>query len=63
MKPENRDTRTTPGYAPGESPGGNVAPVVSSQELLGRRRHLQIDHGGERYVLRVTRQGKLILTK
>jgi len=63
MEAKGRDTRTSPGCAPGEPPGGNVARVVSSQDLLGRHSHLQIDHGGERYILRMTRQGKLILTK
>lgn len=37
--------------------------VVSSRELLGERGQLQIEHQGERYLLRITRQGKLILTK
>ncbi|WP_026289678.1 hemin uptake protein HemP [Thioalkalivibrio sulfidiphilus] len=63
MKSENQDTQITPGRETGESLAGSPARVVSSHELLGRQRRLQIDHGGERYVLRVTRQGKLILTK
>ncbi|WP_018233973.1 hemin uptake protein HemP [Thioalkalivibrio thiocyanodenitrificans] len=37
--------------------------VLPSHVLLGRRRQVQIEHLGERYTLRVTRHGKLILTK
>ena len=37
--------------------------VVPSHELLGEQGQLQIEHQGERYLLRITRQGKLILTK
>lgn len=37
--------------------------VIPSGELLGARGQLLIEHQGERYLLRVTRQGKLILTK
>jgi len=38
-------------------------PTVSSEELLGGRRELIIQHGGERYRLLLTRSNKLILTK
>jgi hemin uptake protein HemP len=37
--------------------------VVSSHSLLGPHGRLLIEHHGERYVLRVTRHGRLILTK
>ncbi|QLI82591.1 hemin uptake protein HemP [Chitinibacter fontanus] len=37
--------------------------VVQSQQLLGGQRQIVIEHYGERYVLRETSQGKLILTK
>lgn len=36
---------------------------VASEELLGIRGELKIQHNGELYSLRRTRQGKLILTK
>ncbi|MCK9532967.1 MAG: hemin uptake protein HemP [Gammaproteobacteria bacterium] len=36
---------------------------VSSDQLLGNRGQLTIVHRGETYSLRVTRNGKLILTK
>ncbi len=38
-------------------------PVVASRELLGNRKLIEIDHNGERYVLRLTRNDRLILTK
>jgi hemin uptake protein HemP len=38
-------------------------PTISSRELLGERGLLRIEHGGEIYVLRVTRNRRLILTK
>jgi hemin uptake protein HemP len=45
----------------------NVAAVVrrqlASSDLLGGGNELRIEHNGEIYVLRQTRQGKLILTK
>ena len=39
------------------------APVVDSASLLQGQRELFIQHQGQRYRLRATRQGKLILTK
>ncbi|MGE0079926.1 MAG: hemin uptake protein HemP [Thiohalomonadaceae bacterium] len=36
---------------------------ISSERLLGTRGQLSIVHRGETYSLRVTRNGKLILTK
>ena len=36
---------------------------LSSQSLLLGARELHIEHNGERYTLRLTSQGKLILTK
>jgi hemin uptake protein HemP len=37
--------------------------VVSSATLLGQDKSIVIVHDGQRYVLRVTKLGKLILTK
>jgi hemin uptake protein HemP len=37
--------------------------VVSAASLLRDRRELVIEHGGERYRLSLTKNGKLILTK
>lgn len=36
--------------------------TVSSQSLLGDRKELRILHNGREYVLRLTQNGKLILT-
>jgi hemin uptake protein HemP len=37
--------------------------VVRAGELFGDRREIVIEHDGERYRLRITRRGKLILQK
>lgn len=37
--------------------------TVSSSELFGASREVRIVHHGEQYTLRLTRLGKLILTK
>lgn len=37
--------------------------VVNTQELLGGAHRIWIEHAAERYLLQVTRSGKLILTK
>jgi len=37
--------------------------VVSASALMRGQPILQIEHGGERYQLRLTKNGKLILTK
>ena len=34
-----------------------------SRELFGNRQEICIEHAGQAYRLRITRQGKLILTK
>jgi hemin uptake protein HemP len=39
-----------------------AAPRVSSETLLGPRRELVIEHNGREYHLRLTQNGKLILT-
>ncbi len=38
-------------------------PTVTSEQLLGGQRAVTIEHEGAHYVLRATRNGKLILTK
>lgn len=38
-------------------------PRVDSAQLLRGQKALEIDHAGQRYLLRVTRENKLILTK
>ena len=45
--------------------GAGVARIrtLDSQDLLGASREVRIRHQGESYTLRLTRLGKLILTK
>jgi hemin uptake protein HemP len=38
-------------------------PRITSSELFKNQTALYIEHGNEMYVLRITKQGKLILTK
>ena len=38
-------------------------PRLDSQAILGGNNAVEIDHAGQRYLLRVTRENKLILTK
>ncbi len=38
-------------------------PRLHSKELFGSAHEIVIEHAGEEYRLRLTRQGKLILTK
>ena len=45
------------------SQAGGTGPTLSSEALLAGRTAVTIEHLGERYVLRATRSGKLILTK
>ncbi|MDN2566938.1 hemin uptake protein HemP [Aquibium sp. A9E412] len=37
--------------------------VYSSRELFGQAQEITIEHGGQAYRLKITRQGKLILNK
>ncbi len=51
--------------APAEAPSSKApsARVVSARELLAGADRVWIEHAAERYLLQVTRNGKLILTK
>lgn len=50
-----------------DSPASGARPaaerVVNSKELLGSSTRIWIEHAAKRYLLQVTRSGKLILTK
>jgi hemin uptake protein HemP len=50
------------GIAPAGS-GGRPLPVIDSERLFDGHTEIRIRHRGEEYRLRITRQGKLILTK
>lgn len=38
-------------------------PRIDSQQILRGAQAVEIDHAGQRYLLRITRENKLILTK
>jgi hemin uptake protein HemP len=48
---------------PPKSARPNGERIVSTRELLGGAHRIWIEHAAERYLLQVTRSGKLILTK
>jgi hemin uptake protein HemP len=71
VTPGSRERGAAPGPAPGPRPAGDPRPApdpaaprrrVESLELFQGRRELVIVHAGKEYVLRITRQGGLILT-
>ncbi len=59
-KPEASSSRTTE-----TSQSSDISTIrrMTSNELLAGRKELAIEHSGEEYRLRLTRKGKLILTK
>lgn len=64
MRTSGESQRTPlPSDAAGRSVRDSAVRRCSSRDLLGDGDRLLIVHGGEAYVLRLTRQGKLILTK
>lgn len=46
-----------------DEPPPRDGPVLRTEDLFGDRREVWIEHNGERYRLRITRRGKLILQK
>jgi hemin uptake protein HemP len=69
MKPENADMVSDNkafSRSHGQSrpePKCTARDHVDVRELVGSRRQVTISHAGEDYTLRITRNGKLILTK
>lgn len=55
-----KESSTSTPKAPADAPRERV---VSTRELLGGAHRIWIEHDAERYLLQVTRNGKLILTK
>jgi hemin uptake protein HemP len=53
QKPQKTEPQPTPNGA---------AKHVRSEALFGERRELVIEHAGREYTLRITQNGKLILT-
>jgi hemin uptake protein HemP len=56
---EESPPATTQSSAPRPAPDR----IVSAKDLLGGAHRVWIEHATERYLLQVTRSGKLILTK
>ncbi|KQW44718.1 MULTISPECIES: hemin uptake protein HemP [unclassified Roseateles] len=54
---------TPPNLLPGPANAAGAVPRIDSGALLGRRGEVLIVHHQQVYRLRVTAQGKLILTK
>jgi hemin uptake protein HemP len=46
-----------------ENPEMNIDKVIASATLFGKQKTVVIIHDGERYILRITKLKKLILTK
>ncbi|MBI4740694.1 MAG: hemin uptake protein HemP [Betaproteobacteria bacterium] len=49
--------------SPGHADNKATRPLVASVQILRGNRTADIVHDGQRYLLRVTRENKLILTK
>jgi hemin uptake protein HemP len=47
----------------GPPPSGEAISVIASETLFAGRNEIRVRHRGQEYRLRITRQGKLILTK
>lgn len=60
MRPSIRDPQFVRSYA---SDGSLRKQRVLSCDLFGDAQEILIEHAGQEYRLRITRQGKLILTK
>ncbi len=61
---ESEQTMTRGTENAGRPPaGGECSKRVHSRTLMGQARKLVIEHEGTEYVLRITAQNKLILTK
>jgi len=58
MNPQPLSPEPTPPAEKAES-----RPRIDSEKILGGATTVEIDHAGQRYLLRVTRENKLILTK
>ena len=61
MAQDHIEESSSPEKVPGKAPAGER--VISTRELLGDAQRIWIEHAADRYLLQVTRSGKLILTK
>ncbi len=56
-------TTQPPASPPNLADSSSARPRIESEQILHGNRTVEIDHEGQRYLLRVTRENKLILTK
>ena len=66
MSPKQTSGRSSLHATKLSRPGAADAPTkrrLSSDELLTGKKELVIEHGGDEYRLRITNNGKLLLTK
>jgi hemin uptake protein HemP len=63
LKSMGRSSATMPSGPAQPVPGNAGVPRIESSELLGQTGQLIIDHAGQDYRLRITSNGKLLLTK
>lgn len=54
---------TTPPESTGSSAAGTSPPRIESEDIFKGTNTVEIEHAGQRYLLRITRENKLILTK
>jgi hemin uptake protein HemP len=62
MRPTHIEEPPAPARAP-TSEAATPERIVSTKDLLAGAHRVWIEHAAERYLLQVTRSGKLILTK
>lgn len=62
-QPMENQLADTPGRFQELSKPGSVTRAITSEVLFAGKRELLIQHAGDSYRLRITNQGKLILTK
>ncbi|SMB21102.1 conserved protein of unknown function [Sterolibacterium denitrificans] len=63
IRPARTPCVTSPQSATTRDDAAAKASIIDSQILFGCGKLIYIDHAGQRYTLRVTRENKLILTK
>jgi hemin uptake protein HemP len=63
MQPTHIDEPSAHPPAPVPAPARPPERVVTTKELLGGAHRIWIEHAAQRYLLQITRSGKLILTK
>lgn len=57
------DAASSPDFQAGGRPASGALPVIQSARLFSQGNAVRIEHAGQHYLLRITRENKLILTK